>query len=150
MQIWVDADACPNPIKEILFRAAKRTGCRLTLVANHPAQVPAYVEMIVVPPRFDEADSKIVERLGPGDLVITTDIPLAAQVLEKGGHVFTPRGEAYTDRNIGDRLAMRNLLESMRSGTDPIVSGGPPPFSNRDSAKFANQLDRFLRQHQPP
>lgn len=144
MKIWVDADACPNPIKEILFRAAKRTGCTLTLVANYPSQVPAYVEMIVVPKRFDAADSKIVELLSPGDLVITADIPLAAQVLDKGGYLFTPRGDEYTNSNIGDRLAMRDLLESLRGGTDPIVSGGPPPFSNRDKANFANQLDRFL------
>ena len=149
MHIWVDADACPNAIKEILYRAAKRTGCPLTLVANLPIQVPSYVEMIVVPNRFDEADSKIVESLAAGDLTITTDIPLAAQALKKGSYVFTHRGEELTNKNIGERLAMRDLMESLRSGTDPIVSGGPPPFGQRDSAKFANQLDRFLAKHLP-
>ena len=149
MKIWVDADACPNAIKEILYRAAKRTGCPLTLVANISIQVPSYVDMIVVPGRFDEADNKIVELVSAGDLTITTDIPLAAQVLEKGSYVFTHRGEELTNKNIGERLAMRDLMESLRSGTDPIVSGGPPPFSQRDSAKFANQLDRFLAKHQP-
>ncbi len=149
MKIWVDADACPNAIKEILYRAAKRTGCPLTLVANISIQVPSYVDMIVVPGRFDEADNKIVELLNAGDLTITTDIPLAAQALEKGSYVFTHRGEELTNKNIGERLAMRDLMESLRSGTDPIVSGGPPPFSNRDSAKFANQLDRFLAKHLP-
>ncbi len=147
MKIWVDADACPNLIKEILYRAAKRTGCPLTLVANMSIQVPSYVDMIVVPGRFDEADNKIVELVSAGDLTITTDIPLAAQALEKGSYVFTHRGEELTNKNIGERLAMRDLMESLRSGTDPIVSGGPPPFSNRDSAKFANQLDRFLAKH---
>ncbi len=142
-QIWVDADACPNAIKEIIFRAAKRTGCPLTLVANHPVQVPAYAQMLVVPSGFDGADNKIVELLQPGDLVITADIPLAAEVLEKGGFVFNPRGDEYTSRNIGDRLSVRNLLASFRGGAEP-VGGGPPPLNNRDKAKFANQLDRFL------
>ncbi|MGB3570586.1 MAG: DUF188 domain-containing protein, partial [Phormidesmis sp.] len=99
MKIWVDADACPNAIKEILFRAAKRTACPLTLVANQPVQVPAAVEMLVVPAGFDGADNKIVELLSAGDLVITADIPLAAKVLGKGGYVFDPRGEEYTQRN---------------------------------------------------
>lgn len=141
--IWVDADACPNAIKEIIFRAAKRTGCSLTLVANHAVQVPAYAEMLVVPGGFNGADDKIVELLKAGDLVVTADIPLAAQVLEKGGFVFTPRGDEYTSRNIGDRLSVRNLLESFRGGAEP-VGGGPPPLNNRDKANFANQLDRFL------
>ena len=147
LQIWVDADACPNAIKEILFRAAKRTGCPLTLVANQPAQVPAYVEMLVVPAKFDGADNKIVELLNSGDLVITADIPLAAKVLDKGGFVFNPRGEEYTARNISDRLSVRNLLESFRGGAEP-VGGGPPPLNNRDKANFANRLDRFLAKYQ--
>ncbi len=146
MQIWVDADACPNPIKEILFRAAKRTGCPLTLVANQPVQVPAYAEMLVVPAGFDGADNKIVEMLAPEDLVVTADIPLAAKVLEKGGYVFDPRGDEYTSRNIGDRLSVRNLMESFRGGAEP-VGGGPPPLNNRDKANFANQLDRFLAKY---
>lgn len=149
IKIWVDADACPNPIKEIIFRAAKRTQCPLTLVANHPVQVPAFAEMLVVPSGFDGADNKIVELLEPGDLVITADIPLAASVLEKGGFVFNPRGEEYTSRNIGDRLSVRNLLASFRGGAEP-VGGGPPPLNNRDKAKFANLLDRFLAKHKPP
>jgi uncharacterized protein len=146
MQIWVDADACPNAIKEIIFRAVKRTGCKLTLVANQPVQVPVYAEMLVVPAGFDGADNKIVELLTPGDLVVTADIPLAAQVLANGGYVFNPRGEEYTNRNIGDRLATRNLLDSFRGGAEP-VGGGPPPLNNRDKANFANQLDRFLAKH---
>lgn len=146
MQIWVDADACPNAIKEILFRAAKRTGCPLTLVANQPIQVPAYVEMLVVPTGFDGADNKIVELLAAGDLVITADIPLAAKVLAHGGCAFNPRGDEYTSRNIGDRLSVRNLMESFRGGAEP-VGGGPPPLNNQDRATFANQLDRFLAKH---
>lgn len=142
-KIWVDADACPNAIKEIVFRAAKRTGCSLTLVANHPVQVPSYAETIVVPAGFDGADNKIIEQVQSGDLVITSDIPLAAQVLDKGVFVFTPRGDEYTSRNIGDRLSVRNLLASFRGGAES-VGGGPPPLNNRDKAKFANQLDRFL------
>ncbi|MEL7052652.1 MAG: DUF188 domain-containing protein, partial [Cyanobacteria bacterium J06588_5] len=117
-QLWVDADACPNAIKEILFRAAKRTNCLLTLVANRPVQVPAFVELLVVPSGFDGADNKIVELLNAGDLVITADIPLAAKVLDKGAYVVNPRGEEYTVRNIGDRLSVRNLLESFRGGAE--------------------------------
>ncbi len=147
MKIWVDADACPNAIKEILFRAAKRTGRTLTLVANYPSDVPSYVEMLVVPKRFDAADDKILELMTTGDLIITADIPLAAKALEQGGYVFNPRGDEYTSRNIGERLAMRDLLESLRGGAEP-VGGGPPPFNNRDKANFANQLDRFLVKHQ--
>ncbi|MEM6452813.1 MAG: YaiI/YqxD family protein [Cyanobacteria bacterium P01_D01_bin.105] len=147
MKIWVDADACPNAIKEIIFRAAKRTGCDLTLVANRGMQVPAYAEMLVVPSGFDGADNKIVELLTQGDLVITADIPLASKVLDKGGFVFTPRGDEYTSRNIGDRLSVRNFLESFRGGAEP-VGGGPPPLNNRDRANFANQLDRFLSKYQ--
>ena len=143
MHIWVDADACPNAIKEILFRAAKRTSCPLTLVANVPVQVPAYVDMQVVPTGFDGADNKIVEQVNSGDLVVTADIPLAAKVLEKGALALNPRGDEYTSRNIGDRLSARNFLESFRGGAEPI-GGGPPPLSNRDKAKFANALDRFL------
>ena len=142
-KIWIDADACPNAIKEIVFRAAKRTNCELTLVANHPVQTPAHAEMLIVPGGFNGADDKIVEQLSIGDLVITSDIPLAAKVLDKGGFVFTPRGDEYTSRNISDRLSVRNLLESFRGGAEP-VGGGPPPLSNRDKAKFANLLDRFL------
>ncbi|EDX85585.1 YaiI/YqxD family protein [Synechococcus sp. PCC 7335] len=146
MKIWVDADACPNAIKEIIFRAARRTNCQLTLVANYPVQVPTDVQMLVVPPGFDGADNKIVELLESGDLVISADIPLAAKVLEKGGYVFTPRGEEYTARNIGDRLSVRNFLESFRGGAEPI-GGGPPPLNNKDKANFANRLDRFLAKH---
>ena len=146
MHIWVDADACPNAIKEIIFRAAKRTDCPLTLVANHSVQVPAYADMLIVPSGFDGADNKIVELLTAGDLVITADIPLAAKVLDKRGYVVNPRGEEYTTRNIGDRLSMRNFLESFRGGAEP-VGGGPPPLNNRDKANFANRLDRFLAKH---
>jgi len=144
MQIWVDADACPNVIKEILFRAATRAHVSLTLVANQLLRTPPspYIKALQVPAGFDVADSKIVQQLQPGDLVITADIPLAALVIEKGGHALNPRGEFYTKENIGERLTMRNFMDDLRN--TGVNTGGPALLSLTDRQAFANQLDRFL------
>lgn len=147
MKIWVDADACPVVIKEILYRAAERTGVQLTLVANQALQPPisSHINTLQVPKGFDVADDEIVKRLSAGDLVITSDIPLAAEVIDKSGHALSPRGELYTTENIRARLNMRDFLDTMRaSGVD---TGGPPAFSQRDRQDFANNLDRFLTKH---
>lgn len=146
MQIWVDADACPGAVKEILFRAAQRTGISLTLVANHPLRTPParHIRAIQVPGGFDVADNAIVERIAPGDLVITADIPLAAAVLDRGAHALNPRGEFYSEDNIRERLGMRNFMDELRSSG--VVTGGPDAFGARDRQAFANQLDRFLAQ----
>ncbi|MCL6268499.1 YaiI/YqxD family protein [Sansalvadorimonas sp. 2012CJ34-2] len=147
MKIWVDADACPNVIKEILFKAAQRTNTELTLVANQYLRTPAspLINAIQVAPGFDVADSHIVQECIAGDLVITADIPLAAEVLRKFAHALNPRGEFYDQENIRHRLAMRNFMEEMRSTGQ--VSGGPPPLGNRERMDFANALDRFLAQN---
>ena len=147
MHIYADADALPNPIKEILFRAAMRLRLGLTLVANKTLQIPRseFIATIRVGQGFDVVDAAIVELVKPGDLVITADIPLAALVIEKDAHALNPRGELYTKDNIQGRLAMRNLLYELRSGG--VVTGGPPPLGNRDREAFANQLDIFLTQH---
>jgi len=144
MRIWVDADACPNVIKEILFRAAERARINLTLVANQPVRTPPsqYIKALQVPPGFDVADNKIVELTEAGDLVITADIPLAAGVIDKGGHALDPRGESYTKDNIKERLAMRKLMDELRSSG--VDTGGPATFGNADRQAFANKLDRFL------
>lgn len=144
MQIWVDADACPNVIKEILFRAAARAHVSLTLVANQLLRTPPspYIKAIQVPSGFDVADSKIVQQLQPGDLVVTADIPLAALVIEKGGHALNPRGEFYTTENIQERLSMRNFMDDLRN--TGVNTGGPAVLSLSDRQAFANQLDRFL------
>ena len=147
MKIWVDADACPVVIKEILYRAAERTGVQLTLVANQALNTPnsSHINTLQVPRGFDVADDEIVKRLDAGDLVITSDIPLAAEVIEKGGHALSPRGELHTTENIRARLNMRDFLDTMRaSGVD---TGGPPAMSQRDRQDFANNLDRFLTKH---
>ena len=147
MKIWVDADACPVVIKEILFRAAQRTRVEVTLVANQPVQVPRslYINFIHVAQGFDVADNEIVKRLMDGDLVITSDIPLAADVIEKGGLALSPRGEMYTADNIKARLGMRDFMESLRaSGVD---TGGPAAMSQGDRKAFANHLDKLLTQH---
>lgn len=148
MKIWVDADACPVVIKEILFRAADRTGAQLTLVANQALSTPSSknISTLQVPRGFDVADDEIVKRLEPGDLVITSDIPLAAEVIDKGGHALSPRGEMHTTENIGARLNMRDFLDTMRS-SGVEMSGGPAAFSQRDKQTFANELDRFLTKH---
>jgi uncharacterized protein YaiI (UPF0178 family) len=147
MKIWVDADACPGVIKDILFRAAERTGVKVTLVANHAIPVPRsrYINFLQVTSGFDVADNEIVKRLDQGDLVITSDIPLAADVIEKGGHALNPRGELYTANNIRARLNMRDFMDSLRaSGID---TGGPSALSQSDRKAFANHLDKFLTKH---
>lgn len=146
MQIWVDADACPKVIKEILFRAARRTGVSLTLVSNQPLRVPPArsIRNVQVPAGFDMADNWIVEQVQAGDLVITADIPLAAGVIDKGGFALNPRGEFYSADNIRQRLNMRDFMDQLRSSG--VDTGGPAAFSQRDRQAFANQLDRFLAQ----
>ena len=144
MEIWVDADACPAVIKNILFRAAKRTKVQLTLVANKPLRIPKspWIKMLQVAAGFDVADNEIVKRLNAGDLVITGDIPLAAEVIEKGGHALNPRGELYSANNIRGRLSMRDFMDTLRaSGID---TGGPPALSQSDRNSFANHLDKLL------
>lgn len=147
MHIWVDADACPKVIKEILFRAAERTGVFVTLVANQPLVAPRLqnIATLRVASGFDVADNEIVKRLASGDLVITADIPLAAEVIAKGGHALNPRGELYTRDTIRARLSMRDFMDSLRSSG--VETGGPSSFSNSDRQSFANQLDRFLYSH---
>ncbi|VUD53486.1 hypothetical protein TDB9533_01844 [Thalassocella blandensis] len=148
MKIWVDADACPVVIKEILYRVAERTKLEVVLVANQALRVPRspYIAMLQVTSGFDEADNEIVKRLSPGDLVITSDIPLAADVIEKGGHALSARGERFTPDNIKARLNMRDFMETLRSSG--IDSGGPPAFSQADRKSFADKLDRFIAQYQ--
>jgi len=144
MRIWVDADACPRVIKEILFRAAERKQVQLTLVANQPLRTPPspYIDTMVVAAGFDVADDRIVELLSPGDLVVTADIPLAAAAIAGKGHALNPRGELYTRDNIQERLAVRNMLDELRGcGID---TGGPSALNASDRQAFANQLDKFL------
>ena len=147
MKIWVDADACPVVIKDILYRAAQRTNVQLTLVANQSIQIPAshHINFIQVKQGFDVADNEIVKRLESGDLVITSDIPLAADVIEKGGIALSPRGELYTAENIRARLNMRDFMETLRSSG--INTGGPPALNQGDRKAFANHLDQFLAKH---
>lgn len=146
MQIWVDADATPRPIKEILFRAAQRARLTTTLVANQGLSVPQspYLKTVQVPAGFDIADNHIVQCCAAGDIVITADIPLAAEVVAKGALAIDPRGEKYTRENIRQRLAMRDFMEQMRSSGQ--VSGGPKTFNHQDRQAFANSLDRLLAQ----
>lgn len=147
MKIWVDADACPLVIKEILFRAAQRTGVQLTLVANQPVRTPPSVNItsVQVAAGFDVADNEIVKRLAVGDLVVTQDIPLAAEVIEKGGHALNPRGELYSADTIRARLTMRDFMDTMRGSG--IHTAGPPALDHGDRQAFANALDRFLTRH---
>jgi uncharacterized protein YaiI (UPF0178 family) len=147
MKIWVDADACPVVIKDILFRSAERTEVRLTLVANQPLYIPPsrFIKMLKVASGFDVADNEIVKRLGAGDLVITSDIPLAAEVVAKGGLALSPRGELYSEDNIKARLTIRDFMDTLRaSGID---TGGPQALSQSDRKSFANQLDTVLTKH---
>ena len=144
MHIWVDADACPVAVKEILFRAAERLQISLTLVANRPLRTPPsrFVRMVQVPRGIDVADGEIAGRLERGDLVVTADIPLAAEVIARGGHALNPRGEFYTPDNIRERLALRDFLDEQRGSG--VQTGGPPPLDRADLKRFADQLDRFL------
>jgi uncharacterized protein len=144
MRIWVDADACPVVIRDILFRAAARTGVAMTLVANKPLRLPAseHVRFVQVPAGLDQADRRIVELMEPGDLVITADVPLAAAVIEHGGVALNPRGELYTSENVRERLSVRNFLDELRGSG--VNTGGPPALSQRERQAFANQLDRLL------
>lgn len=144
MQIWVDADACPNDIKQLLFRAADRRKIKLVLVANQSVRVPPspYISTIVVGIGMNIADRRIVELVEKGDLVITADIPLAADVVAKGGVGLNPRGDLYTDANVGAKLAARNLMDELRGSG--MILGGPSNFTARDRQAFANQLDKWL------
>jgi uncharacterized protein YaiI (UPF0178 family) len=146
MNIWVDADACPVVIKEILYKAARRTKVKLTLVANQAMQTPPdkNIISIQVSQGFDVADDEIVKLVEAGDLVITSDIPLAAEVIEKGGQALSPRGELFTENNIKPRLNMRDFLDTMRSSGEH--TGGPPPLNKQDRQAFANHLDKLLTQ----
>lgn len=144
MRIWIDGDACPVVIKELLFRAAVRVKVLVTVVANEKLRVPVseFIQTLVVGSGMNVADKQIVELVEAGDLVVTADVPLAAHVVQKGGIAINPRGEIYTAENIGERITMRNLMDELR-GND-LVTGGPAPFGTKDKQAFANQLDRLL------
>ncbi len=147
MKIIVDADACPAVIKEILFKAAVRTKIPLLLVANHAMRIPAAqnVTFLQVSTGFDVADNEIVDRVEDGDLVITSDIPLAAELIEKGGLVLSPRGEVFDKQNIKGRLTTRDFMETLRFSGEQ--TGGPPPMSQRERKEFAGHLDRYLNRY---
>lgn len=146
MQIWIDGDACPKPIKEILFRTAIRTKTPMVVVSNHALNTPAspYIKRNHVGAGFDMADKHIVDNMQAGDLVITADIPLADDVVTKGGWALNPRGELYSENNIKQLLGQRNLNETLRGGG--MISGGPPKFGPKEIQRFANALDKFLAQ----
>lgn len=147
MKIWVDADACPVVIKEILFKAANRTQIETVLVANQSIRTPPsrYIKSIQVPAGFDVADNEIVRLVSKGDLVITSDIPLAAEVIDKGGHALSPRGELYSEENIKARLNIRDFMDTMRASG--VNTGGPAALNQSDRQSFANHLDRLLTQY---
>jgi uncharacterized protein len=149
MQIWVDADACPQAIKEILFRAADRAQVLTTLVANKLLRTPSspFIRAIRVAQGFDVADHRIVREMQPGDLVVTADIPLAAEVIERGGRALDPRGELYSEDNVRERLAIRNLMQQLRASGELL--GGPAAFGQSDRHLFANHLDRLLTKQRP-
>lgn len=146
MAIWVDADACPKVIKDILYRAAQREAIVITLVANQSLSVPPspYIRTLRVAAGFDVADNEIVKRVAPGDLVITADIPLAAEVLDKGAAALNPRGERYSPATIREKLTMRDFMDTLRGSG--VQTGGPPPINQRDRQDFAGELDRYLQQ----
>jgi hypothetical protein len=145
MQIWVDADACPLVIKEILYRAAQRAQIPTTLVSNMALRTPPspFIKTVRVAKGFDGADQRILQEMQPGDLVITADLPFAAEVVARGGVALDPRGDLYSEDNVQERLAMRNLMQALRSGGELV--GGPAPLRPSDRQLFANQLDRFLK-----
>jgi uncharacterized protein len=149
MQIWVDADACPAVIRDILFRAADRARMRVTLVANQPVKraVSPYIHFVQVPAGFNVADARIVEMMEPRDLVITADVPLAAAVIEKGGVALDPRGTLYTSENVRERLSLRNFMDELRGSG--VNTGGPASLGKRERQLFANQLDRWLAKATP-
>ena len=144
VKIWIDADACPGPVRDIVFRAARRVGVPVTLVANRPLQLPRspLITAVQVGQGLDEADHVLAQRAEPGDLVITADIPLAARLVARGVTVLNPRGERYSTENIQERLTLRDLKEELRSAG--VTTGGPSPFHHRDKQAFANALDRWL------
>jgi uncharacterized protein YaiI (UPF0178 family) len=149
MQIWVDADACPAVIRDILFRAADRARMRVTLVANQPVKraVSPYIHFVQVPAGFNVADARIVEMMEARDLVITADVPLAAAVIEKGGIALDPRGTPYTSENVRERLSLRNFMDELRGSG--VNTGGPSSLGQRERQLFANQLDRWLAKATP-
>lgn len=150
MQIWVDADACPGVIKEILYRAAARHSLAVVLVANQWLRVPAspWIRAVQVAPGFDVADGHIVDQVAAGDLVITADIPLAALVIERQAFALNPRGEFYSAENVRQQLDLRNFMDTLRSSG--VITGGPPAFNHADRQNFANQLDRFIARQRKP
>jgi uncharacterized protein YaiI (UPF0178 family) len=150
VQIWVDADACPQVIKEVLFRAAERVQILTTLVANTQLRTPPspFIRSVRVAKGFDVADHRIVQQIEAGDLVVTADIPLAAAVIQRGATALDPRGELYSEDNVHERLAVRNLMQELRS-TGTLIDG-PAPFGPSDRQRFANQLDRFLARNRAP
>ena len=144
MNIWVDADACPVAVKQILYRAAKRTATLVTLVANQPLRIPksSFIKFLLVGPGLDVADAEIARRVQAGDLVITADIPLAAEVIEKKCLALNPRGELYTEENIRSHLSVRDFMDTLRSSG--IETQGPSPMSQKNQQLFANNLDKLL------
>ena len=144
MHIWVDADACPAAIKEMLYRIADRVKIHVVLVANRPLRTPPspWIRSIQVASGFDVADNHIVSAIAPGDLVVTADIPLAAAVVDRGGYALSPRGQFYSRENVRELLDMRNFMEGLRASG--VQTGGPPAFTHADRQSFANQLDRFI------
>lgn len=146
--IWVDADACPQGVRDMLLRAAERTGVNITFVANQPIRLPKGlpVQAVQVAPGFDVADNYIAQRAKPGDLVVTQDIPLAAEVVKNGVDAVSPRGDRHTRESIGQRLAMRDLMSDLRDAG--LVRGGPPPMGVADKQRFAKQLDSWLARRQ--
>lgn len=145
MPVWVDADACPKVIKEVLYRAAEREQIKVTLVANQALSVPPsrFLQTLRVPAGFDVADNEIVRRVEPGDLVVTADIPLAAEVMEKGAIALNPRGERYSEATIRERLTMRDFMDTLRASG--VQTGGPATLNQRDRQQFANELDKWLQ-----
>jgi len=150
MRIWVDGDACPMVIKEMLFRAADRRKVQVTLVANQSVRVPRsdFIDTLLVPSGMNVADRRIVELVSPGDLVVTADVPLASDVVARGAQALDPRGTLYSDANVGERLAVRNLFDGFRG--EGRVMRGPANFNEQDKRAFANQLDRWLGKYVPP
>ncbi len=147
MRLFMDADACPNAIKNIVYRAIERTKCPLVMVTNQALRIPdsSLITLIIVATGMDGADNKIVEMIAPGDLVITADIPLADRILSKEGHALDPRGILYTQETIKQRLAVRNLMDHLRS--QGIMTGGPATFNHKNRKAFSDNLDMFLAQH---